>query len=290
MAELVSVLVPLFGRHRGRDTLAAVGAAWARQDVPCEVVVAVTGDALPVPAPGSVRVVRADPDPAAPGVLRNIAAARATGDWLYLSDADVRPVGTDYLARALRLAGTGALAQPWMYRLVGAGPAGFGAPERDDELRRLSGIRCCFLQVPAELGAVRVCDDEGFVYEDDTLMVVPPAAMPVAADELRWRPPFHWGGMLVRRSVFDAVGGYFTGYAGWGCEDDDLLAKVGARTTVTVAWQADPSLRCAHFEHTRPYDNPGFAANRARLAQRLADGVEAMIEADLSTGLAWNGE
>ena len=77
------------------------------------------------------------------------------------------------------------------------------------------------------------------------------------------------------------VGGYCPHYAGWGCEDDDLLAKVALMTPVTVAWRADPALRCLHFEHHRPYATPAFAANQAILALRLATGPAAMIAADL---------
>jgi hypothetical protein len=262
MSELVSVLIPLFGAHRGVQTLAAVCAGWARQDRPCEVVVAVAGRA-PVPATGSVRLVEVDPGLSAPGVLRNLAAERAAGDWLYLSDADVRPVGTDYLARAFRLAGTGVLAQPWMFRRIGAAPVGSGEDLAwDDQLRRLSATRCCFVRATGD-GGPGACADERYGRQDGTLMVLPPPVLPVPDGELRWRPPFHWGGMLLRRDLFGAMGGYCTGYVGWGCEDDDLLAKVGANAAVTLGWRADPSLRCLHYEHARPYDNPGCAANRA---------------------------
>jgi hypothetical protein len=285
--ELVSVLIPLFGRHRGEQVLDTVCAGWARQGAPCEVVVAVAGDAA-VPTHGHFRLVEVDPALSAPGVLRNHAAGQAAGDWLYLSDADVRPVGADYLARALRLADNGALAQPWMFRRISAAPFRVGSDDLgwDGELQRLSVTPCCFIQDPVEGTAPQPCTDERYVWEDETLMVIPPAGIPLASGELRWRPPFHWGGMLVRRDVFDAVGGYHTGYVGWGCEDDDLLAKIGARVSVTVAWRADPTLRCVHYEHARPYDDPGFAANQARLVQRLASGPEAMIQADVDVGRA----
>src|SRR5437773_1051957 len=78
----------------------------------------------------------------------------------------------------------------------------------DDGLRRLSAKPCCVIQDPVEGTAPQLCTDERYVWEDETLMVIPPAGIPLANGELRWRPPFHWGGMLVRRDVFDAVGGY----------------------------------------------------------------------------------
>ncbi|GIJ51919.1 hypothetical protein Val02_88050 [Virgisporangium aliadipatigenens] len=275
----VSVVIPLFGTHRGRETLPVVCASWLAQSVPCEVVVAVADG--PVPAlPAGVRVIPADVSPAAPGLLRNVAAARARGSWFYLADADVRPVGVDFLERAKRLAGAGALAQPWMYRLLS------DALEVDDDALDVFGHekRCLLLRDAA--GRPVPHPDERFVYDGDDLMVPLPEEVLRAAppEQLRWRAAFHWGSMLLRREVFDAVGGYYDGYRGWGCEDDDLLAKVRAVTSVVTAWRAEPALRCLHFEHDGPYESAEFAANRAVLAGRIAAGVDSMIRADAA---AW---
>jgi hypothetical protein len=286
----VSVLIPLFGQHQGERTLAAVCRAWAHQDIPCEVLVAVAGD---VTIEASVPVYKFDVDSARanPGMLRNWAAERAVGSWLYLSDADVRPVGKDYLSRALRLADSGALAQPRMFRRIDHVLGGTLTDDSgwDRQLQQLPPS-CCFIKGSPDGAMPLHCSDERYVWEHETPMVIPPEEIPVVNGELRWRPPFHWGGMLVRRAVFEELGGYHTGYVGWGCEDDDLLAKVGKCASITIAWREDASLSCVHYEHARPYDNARFGANRRLLAQRIADGAEAMIRADISAIPRTHGE
>ena len=104
--------------------------------------------------------------------------------------------------------------------------------------------------------------------EGDQLFVLPPRELAATSEptEQRWRSPFHWGGLLVERELFTAVGGYCADYVGWGCEDDDLLAKVALKKSVAVAWRADPALCCMHYEHRRPYATAAFAANQATLA------------------------
>src|SRR6266511_6409880 len=101
-APAVTVVLPVFGNHRAAQTLPAVCAAWLAQDVPCEVVVAAAGG---VTVPDGVRTVDCDPDACSPGPLRNVAAAAARAPVLYLGDADVVPLGRDFLSRALRLCG-----------------------------------------------------------------------------------------------------------------------------------------------------------------------------------------
>ena len=72
----VSVVIPLYGTRQGRHSLAAVSLAWLRQDVPCEVVVAVAGRFSRPLHPTSTQT--AEPrwcaPPQAAGVLRNLAA------------------------------------------------------------------------------------------------------------------------------------------------------------------------------------------------------------------------
>lgn len=123
----LSVLIPLYGDPPGPSRLREVTAAWLAQDIPCEVVIAVAGE-LPLrlaadldQRPG-VRVLSAPATTTAPGLLRNLAADHARAELLHLSDADVVPLGLDFLSRGLALAEGRPVAQPWMHRL--SDPAG----------------------------------------------------------------------------------------------------------------------------------------------------------------------
>lgn len=273
----VCVVLPLFGGHRAAQVVDAVAAAWLGQDVPCEVVVAVAGEA-PVRLPESprARIVRADATVTSPGVLRNLGAATTDAPLLYLGDADIVPLGADYLARALRLRGDHVVVQPWMYRLLNAAELAelpqWQPPDRG---------RVCLVTADAS-GRLTPVPGERFHRMTAMLMVELPheLADPRDSPELALRAPYHWGGALVERRLFDEVGGYCASYTGWGCEDDDLLVKLGARASLIRGWLFARTLACLHFEHPRPYAGPGLTANRDRYAQRTAAGPEAMIAED----------
>ena len=282
---LVSVVLPLFGDHRAVVTLPAVTRAWLRQEVPCEVVVAIAeGTQVPDIADavrdGRVRIVPAERGSVSPGLLRNLAAAQSRAPVLYLGDADIAPLGGDFLGRALALLDDRAVIQPWMYRLVNAADA-LNAQPFDPP----AGDRACHVTAGPD-GVLTAVGGERFSRIDPDLMVVDSTRGDswLTPDGEPWRPvPFHWGGALVRRETFDAVGRYSTRYLGWGGEDDDLIAKLDGRSGVVRAWTQDPGPACLHFEHPRAHTVAGnVEGNRAILAQRLAAGVDAMIEEDLA--------
>jgi hypothetical protein len=158
----VSVIIPLYGPHRGRSVLPTVARAWRRQDVSCEVIVATPGrhgvDMMldDVGAEPNVRVLAGDVAVTAPGLLRNLAAAHATTPRLYLSDADIVPPGTDFLRRAIALAGADVVPQPWMHRLAPA----VGQIEQPQSLKAPHDP-CCFVRAAAD-GSLHPAGDERF--------------------------------------------------------------------------------------------------------------------------------
>jgi len=299
-APAVSVLIPLYGEHVSRTTLPDVASAWLAQDLPCEVVIAAAGHiplriASDVLDTGAVRVVRAGADARAPGRLRNIAATAARAPVFYLSDGDVAPLGRDYLRRALNIAGgRRVVSQPWMHRLDPRGPR-VGRPERYAPVTKGGGPeglgggeineRVCFVTGAGE--SLRAMAGERLFWSGGEPVIVPPPALLSslhADDPYGAVLPFHAGGFLVDRATFDSVGGYCERYAGWGNEDDDLLLKLGGRTTVVRAWREVPTMVCLHFEHPRPYRNSDLRRNDALLATRRAAGPEAMISEDVGAG------
>lgn len=297
----VNVIIPLYGEHRARHVLRAVTESWLAQEIPCEVLV-VTAGHIPVTVADAVddqrrvRVVRADPTARAPGLLRNLGAELASAPLLYLSDADIAPLGRGYLTRAVSLAGKGALAQPWMHRLTN-GPLPLAAVEcrpPEEEFR-------CFVaaapdgvlhgrpgeeilwKVPSS-GAVRGKTPRARLPRERGLGCGRPPEETTGGPESSqvWWAPYHWGSMLLTQDLFHAVGGYCLQYEGWGGEDADLLVKVAARAPLIRGWQTDPSWRCLHFEHPAPYlGTPEQQANNARYNARLAAGPESMIAQDL---------
>ena len=278
----VSVILPLFGDHRAVQSLPTVCRAWLGQDVTCDVVVAVAAGTVVPPlgdrADGDrVRIVPAGAGSASPGLLRNLAAAASRAPVLYLGDADIVPLGPDYLRRALEFRQDRVVIQPWMYRLVNPAAATAAPP-----LEPPGRGQFCHVSLDAD-GRLTPVGAERFTWLNPEIMVVepPPGFGLRGEDGTPWRAfPFHWGGFLLERATFDAVGGYCTRYVGWGCEDDDLIAKLEGRAQVVRAWRVARRLTCLHFEHSRAHTAASIRTNQAILAERRAAGVDAMIEED----------
>jgi hypothetical protein len=167
-----------------------------------------------------------------------------------------------------------------MFRLLNAADA-LAAPPFDPP----AGGRACHVTAGPD-GELTAVGGERFTYINPDLLVVDSTNDQSwrTPDGEPWQPvPFHWGGTLVRRDMFDAVGRYSTRYLGWGGEDDDLIAKFAGRYGVVRAWRDAPHAACLHFEHPRVHTVAGNVEdNRVVLARRLAAGVDAMIAEDLA--------
>ncbi len=278
----LSVVLPVFGDHRAIEALPAVCQAWLAQDMSCEVVVGVdAGTEIPLVGNDRVKIVRADRAWTAPGPLRNLAASKARAPVLYLSDGDVAPLGRSFAGQVLKLLVEQAVVQPWMYRLVN--PADALAMPVSVPFDRPDGGRVCHVSVDAQGRLVPLGGEQFLRLGPELLSVEPPPGF-------GWRYedetpcvafPFHWGGIAVRRGTFDAVGGYCARYSGWGCEDDDLIAKLADRVGVVKAFRTSArELSCLHYEHPRIHTSTHVQANKAVLAERLQSGIDAMIEED----------
>jgi hypothetical protein len=280
---VVSVIISLYGRHRGIETLPGVARLWLDQDVPCEVVVGVAADSYAqvvdqVAGIEGLRFVqvRAKGDR---GLLSNLAVRESRSPMIYLSDADIAPVGRGYLRRALDLAGESRrpVVQPWMYRLV----ASHGW--QDVTVWTAPAGRVCFVTVD-DGRLVPVPGERLFNWRGAGSVIVPPSAKrPSDPWQAGVLPHFHAGAVFLERELFDEIGGFCPGYLGYGGEDDDLLIKVASRRPTTTAWLDEPGLACLHFEHPRPYGGSASDPNRDLLAARTAMGAAEMIRADVAS-------
>src|SRR5207249_4268073 len=114
------------------------------------------------------------------------------------------PLGRDFLRRALDLGAGGVVAQPWMYRLVNAADAG------KRWAWRRPGRNCFCLVTGDGAGRLTPVPGERVTCGPGIPWVVPPPACVHRDDapHLVRRAPFHWGGVLVKRGLFEKVGGY----------------------------------------------------------------------------------
>ena len=129
------------------------------------------------------------PRPFNRGLARNRAAAQGTGDWLALWDVDVpAPSSEERLASAIRTAGRYGWSPVWS-RTVTFSPQG---------TRRLLDAAAA-----------------GFSYA-------------VGPGDMYNLLPMCKGPTIVKRRVFEFIGGYDSRFNGWGHEDTALRAVLGA--------------------------------------------------------------
>lgn len=286
--------MPLFGDHYGTQTIMIAVSSWLRQDVPCEVIVALGGSVdLRVndgDANGDRLVVVRSQRPVTAVSLRNLGARSARSGLLYHSDADIVPLRRDFLRQGIGLLGVPGrkvVAHPRMYRLIPDGPP------RPYSWRPPSASHACYVTADTD-GVLTPVPGERLVRRGvgRSPLVIPPEGVRELAQppgESYAATTHHGGGVLLETEIFEEVGGYCTDYAGWGCDDHDLLDKLASRREIIRAWRAAPAMACLHFEHSHSYVGPDAHASRALLARRRAMGAEAMIRLDTQSAVDSDG-
>ena len=58
----------------------------------------------------------------------------------------------------------------------------------------------------------------------------------------------HYGGLAIKKEVFEELGGYCIDYQGWGLEDDDFLWKVSQIASVQLIQN-----EVIHLDHNRSH-------------------------------------
>lgn len=287
--EKATIIIPLYGNHESKNNIYYVTEKWLSQSFPCEVIIAIAGN-VEVEVAGSsdpernVKIVRLGEEEKSPARLRNVAAMHSRSQWLYLSDADIFPIGNRYLENAIDLARRGIFCQPWMRRLIPNGkeiPSSIHAGPQ--------GTNFCYSMLD-EYGNLVKIDGEIISWKEMQVgnkdMIIPTVVPPSAAQDIigpkrRRQPSFHWGGALMKRNIFFDIGGYCERYFGWGGEDDDLLIKASRENRIIYGWKMAPTLLCGHFEHEYPYDGTSeLQNNRTLLKKRVKMGAERMIAED----------
>lgn len=91
-----------------------------------------------------------------------------------------------------------------------------------------------------------------------------------------WTLNVHRGGLMVRKDNFERVGGYCTGYKGWGCEDEDLIWKLNH-----FLKQLKIEESVLHLDHPRDYfDKRKWLRNKEFLESRKLRGFMKVVRGD----------
>ena len=298
LSPSVSVMISVYGNYARVAGLRAVLQQWRLQTVRPEIVLSEQSEEEPtfkaLAAELGIRYVHSRPDVTPKGVqynigrVRNAALSTTTGTYLYVTDADVFPLRSDYLERLMVRCNPDEVWQrPKIFRLAEHAVGAFldEATGRPDAVPVPHADFCLSdfsrgLLVPASGGEVQETY-EGWTYvctSTEHAMLNTEDFDEEGETNLIMRPDTHWGGTFLMREAALRVGGYAEVYYGWGLEDEDFHTKLG------YLCKARPILKreLVHFEHPRPYNGTVFWENERLYESRLQNGIPAMIDHDLN--------
>lgn|GEM_PF-5352037 len=295
--ERVSVVVAVSAgadELRARATLASIR---AQTGVDLEIVLSEQGFAEPRHAElaasfGAAHAVetldpRANGERFNLGRARNVGIGASTGEFVYLTDADVLLPHAGYLAAllpAMREHPRLVLTRPPLSHLAPAG--------QEDVLRAFArepawpppGVRQpspMLWTASDEVGEYIEVRNRGKLHIASVADLWAAAGHPPGWEPRLVQACRHDGALLARRAQLDAVAGYGEEFIGWGGEDVDLLWKLaGCFTPASLEHIADAEV--VHLDHERGwYDKLLTERNRMLRERRAAAGVLGVILEDL---------
>ncbi len=234
---------------------------------------------------------------AIPGLIRNKAARRSSGDYLYNSDGDIVYCNPFYFAEILELIKTGdgvSLCRPPMRRLsiedfegfrrmweeLGLEKALANLDMSNDFAAKLPGSPVSILPFrKKESGRLKTflysSSDLGRYNEDPNLKGSEPKYSTLSV---------HAGATFMKIEHFWAVGGFCEKFVAWGCHDADLQWKLRNRFSL-FEFPNFPEYEVLHLDHEREYfDRERWQANREIQRSRRSGGVDMAISDDLKDG------
>ena len=301
--DKISVIVPVYGQFNIDRVWMSLASILAQRDVEMEIVLAEQSDYTNIefsridPRIRHIHIPKkdlVDEKYFVPGRIRNFAARASNGEFIYNNDGDMLFQNPAFLRKSLDLIKSGedvVLYRPPMRRLP---------IENFEEFRSVfdgSGLELAlsFLDRskpyvattqsnPIRMSVFRKNEsgrEKVFLYTE--------------TDHKRYRedtsnqgkePMFstldtHAGGILMKRSQFDLVGGYCELYAAWGCYDADLQWKLRELFGLHQ-FPNFPEFEVLHLDHERGYfSQERWIKNRETQNRRRLQGVLKSIEDDL---------
>lgn len=296
----VSVIVSVYGEYDRTEVLELVLEAWTDQRARVEVVLSEQNHESrfdPVASAVGAEYVRTDPDTRDGvrkyniGHVRNAGIAAATGEYVYVTDADVLPLSEDYLADRVADAADDPRTvhfRPDHYRLSQAAVGEFLAfvSEHGTDAVAVEDGEYCLATFesgrigPRPGGEVReLIDGWTYVCTPEERDFLDSDRFDGDEEELILRPAVHWGGTFLPREQAVQVGGYCERFYDWGFEDDDFHHKLSGRYSLEPIGPVE----LVHFEHDRDYNDEQFASNERTFERRRARDVDSLIESDVES-------
>ncbi len=299
---VVSVILPFYRSFDVDKALMSVESAKAQQGAKLEIVVA-EENATPLLAgrlPKDIKYISRPPlnlmdqQYFRPGFVRNLAVSSSSGEFVYNNDGDIlfqNPTFFRDLLEKMNKNPNLVLYQPPMRRLPVECLAEFKEMvEQDGLLSAMDSLdksQDFAVTTPNNKVVMRVFRKFEYGEERIFLYTAPDHKRYISDPNNRGKEPlfstlhFHAGGILMRRSQFDLVGGYSLGFGGWGCHDEDIQWKLSEVFDLKRI-PGEARFEIIHLDHERDYfDKDRWAKNREERTKRVKKGVIACAIEDI---------
>jgi len=291
---LISVVIPIYGSFDIKRLILTVESIKNQEGVEVEIIVSEQGvkprarDLLDdsVKYIFTKHIPRLDLSDFNPGIIRNLAISKATGEFVYTLDADVILLDKQFLKKGKELLEKDTnlvLFRPFMRRLPienfedfyqtfkkeGMQFAIDSLDKSQDYLITLDGLQRELKVVTKDTEEYRktfTTSMENFkrYLEDPNLKGQEPKI---------WSENRHCGSNFFRREQFDLVGGYCEEFINWGCEDSDLQWKFKEVFNLEFFPEGD-EFEVMHLDHDRGYFSPEmWKENESICSQRKNNGI-----------------
>jgi glycosyltransferase involved in cell wall biosynthesis len=300
----ISVIVPIYGSFDPRRAILSLESVLNQNGVDLEVIVSEQGeesvmrDLLPAPAIHIFTYHKPSPELSDfnPGRIRNIAAKRATGDFMYTNDADIIFLNEYFLRDAIKLINLHpptTFKRPPLRRLPAdnfdafwkqAHSISIGAATRNLDLHQeylatvdgvARNLKVVQKKTPEYTKTFTTGMDNFMRYTSDKTLK--------GKEPMIWTENVHCGGNLIPKFLFFEIGGYCEQFINWGCEDSDLQWKVGAMSKMDFFPKED-RFTVIHLDHPKNYFSGDMWARNERIcSMRKERGIHSAIEDDCLT-------
>jgi GT2 family glycosyltransferase len=300
--NLISVIIPLYGNFDPRRVLIAVNSIKQQRGVNIETIIVEESEhphLLDVNLGENVRYYHRQVENLIerkffiPGKIRNMAAGLSHGEFLYNNDGDIVFVNPYYLIELLDIMRQNpsiALYRPPMRRLPKECFEEFASlVARDGQQKAIETLDFSQPYI-ATVGKTKIKmrvfkkfesgREKIFLFTDRDHERYKSRPGGKGNEPLYSTLDVHAGGILMRRSQFNTVGGYCELYVGWGCHDSDLQWKLREIFMLNKI-PNDPRFEVLHLDHSRDYfGRDRWLKNRKIQKERRERGVMAGINED----------
>lgn len=213
------------------------------------------------------------------GYLKNLGIISAEADYLYFLDSDILLMVDNYLEQIVNFAIENdeiIFVHPKMLRLKGNQEGMIKDILNNKSINIfLNHINNCFCDYNSDTGFLNFNYKEKYRFFNNLTHVS------ISSEEDKWLLNFHSGGIFVKKSLIENLGGYSQVYYHWGMDDIDTQWKLNETYGARNIYEVFPDLYVIHFEHETLNEGIDHLKNRKIFNQRREEGLTEAINYDI---------